>query len=127
MLELKEGLDKLSIYRDDNTLLNFMRRYELSRNGSLNYEEFETMLMPQRTSYITMIKNRKIDAFCSETINLLKNFILIIIDNETKIQEIRKYHLNLFVADIFKSLDSKGKGYLSYDDVLFLSICRFMS
>eukprot|EP01022_Parablepharisma_sp_SALTPOND_P026574 TRINITY_DN64418_c1_g1_i1.p1 TRINITY_DN64418_c1_g1~~TRINITY_DN64418_c1_g1_i1.p1 ORF type:complete len:513 (-),score=64.72 TRINITY_DN64418_c1_g1_i1:2059-3597(-) len=130
LFELRKGLERLGIYRNTEELLNVMKRYDLDQNGSLSYEEFENMVTPQKEHYSNLLEKRVPKdkpgemVFMTETRILFKELMMLIVDNETIMEKIRRTASNYpgvslsYLVDAFSASDWENKGYLTISEVL---------
>ncbi len=127
--DLKYGLNLLNIYPTDHELRLLMKRFDLQKQGSINFPDFFDMLVPFEKDYRTMVENRLPnsccpcrcpDIFCFSTICALRNVFNLIINQENDINNRRKLFgtLRLKLRDIFGLLDYLRRGYFTNSDLI---------
>ena len=127
--DLKCGLNLIGIFPTDYEVRLLMKRFDLQKNGYLNYADFFDMLVPYEKDYRNMVENRCPnsccpcrcpDVFCCGTICSLKNVFNLIIDLEKDINNNRKLFgtLRLKLRDIFRLLDYPNRGFFSNNDLI---------
>ena len=97
--DLKYGLNLIGVYPTDFQVRLLMKRFDLQKEGCINYVDFFDMLVPFEKEYITMVENRLPhscypcrcpDVFCFNTICALRNVFNLIINTESEINNNRK-------------------------------------
>jgi Ca2+-binding EF-hand superfamily protein len=127
--DLKCGLNLLGIFPTDHEVRLLMKRFDLQKNGYINYADFFDMLVPYEKDYRTMVENRCPnsccpcrcpDVFCCGTICSLKNVFNLLISLETDINNNRKLFgtLRLKLREIFRLLDYPDRGFFSNNDLI---------
>jgi Ca2+-binding EF-hand superfamily protein len=127
--DLKCGLNLIGIFPTDHEVRLLMKRFDLQKQGVLNYADFFDMLVPFEKEYRTMVENRCPnsccpcrcpDIFCFSTLCSLKNVFNLIISRENDINNNRKLFgtLRLKLRDIFALLDYPHRGYFSNNDLV---------
>ena len=127
--DLKYGLNLIGIFPTDYEIRLLMKRFDLQKEGYLNYADFFDMLVPYEKDYRNMVENRIPnsccpcrcpDVFCCGTICSLKNVFNLIISLEKDINNERKLFgtLRLKLKDIFRLLDVPNRGFFSYNDLI---------
>lgn len=127
--DLKCGLNVLGIYPTDHQIRLLMKRFDLQKEGCINYADFFDMLVPFEKQYRTMVENRvpnsccpcgSPDVFCFNTLCSLKNVFNLIINSEYDINNNRKLFgtLRLKLRDIFGLLDYLRRGYFTNSDLI---------
>jgi Ca2+-binding EF-hand superfamily protein len=127
--DLKCGLNLIGIFPTDHEIRLLMKRFDLQKQGVLNFADFFDMLVPFEKEYRAMVENRCpntccpcrcTDAFCYSTLCSLKNVFNLIINLENDINNNRKLFgtLRLKLKDIFGLLDYPRRGYFSNNDLI---------
>ena len=128
--DIKNGLNLLGLFPTEKRLKLLMKRFDLEKNGYLNYNDFFDMIVPFEKNYRHRIENRlpntccpcdnSIDIFSEKTIYYLQNLFILIIDFEKEINDDRKLlvDLRLKLNDIFKLLDKNNKGYFEHNEMV---------
>ena len=127
--DLKCGLNLIGIFPTDHEIRLLMKRFDLQKQGVLNYADFFDMLVPFEKEYRTLVENRCPnsccpcrcpDIFCFSTLCALKNVFNLILSRENDINNNRKLFgtLRLKLRDIFSLLDYPHRGYFSNNDLI---------
>ena len=127
--DLKCGLNLIGIFPTDHEVSLLMKRFDLQKQGVINFADFFDMLVPFEKEYRTMVENRCPnsccpcrcpDAFCFSTLCSLKNVFNLIISLENDINNNRKLFgtLRLKLRDIFRLVDIIDCGYFSNNDLI---------
>ena len=127
--DLKCGLNCIGVYPTDHEVRLLMKRFDLQKQGSINFADFFDMLVPFEKEYRTMVENRCPnsccpcrcpDIFCYSTICSLRNVFNLIINCENDINNMRKLFgtLRLKLSDIFGLLDYLRRGYFTNSDLI---------
>ena len=127
--DLKCGLNLIGIFPTDQEVRLLMKRFDLQKQGFLNYADFFDMLVPFEKEYRTLVENRCPnsccpcrcpDIFCFSTLCALKNVFNLILSRENDINNNRKLFgtLRLKLRDIFYLLDYPHRGYFSNNDLI---------
>ena len=127
--DLKCGLNLIGVFPTDHEVKLLMKRFDLQKQGVLNFADFFDMLVPFEKEYRTMVENRCPnsccpcrcpDVFCYSTLCSLKNVFNLIIGLENDINNNRKLFgtLRLKLKDIFALLDFPHRGYFSNNDLI---------
>ena len=127
--DIENTLNLLGIFPTIKRLKLLMKRYDLQKNGTINYADFFDMVVPFEKEYRQKIENRKpisccpctsLNIFNHTTIYYLQNLFNLIIDFEKEINDDRKLlvALRLKLNDIFSLLDQKRKGYVEHDELI---------
>ena len=106
-----------------------MKRFDLQKNGFLNYGDFFDMVVPFEKNYRQRIENRpprsccpcrSPEIFSNKTIYYLKNLFNLLINSEYAINNDRRLlgTLRLKLHDIFGLLDQDGKGYFDNKEMM---------
>ena len=127
--DLKCGLNLIGVYPQDYQIRLLMKRFDLQKEGCINYGDFFDMLVPFEKEYRNMVENRVPrsccpcrcpDVFCFNTICALRNVFNLIINAESEINNNRKLFgtLRLRLRDIFGLLDYLRVGYFTNSDLI---------
>ena len=128
--DLKCGLNAIGVFPTNHQIRLLIKRFDLQKQGSLNYADFFDLLVPFEKEYRTMVENRLPnpcccpcncpDVFCYSTICSLRNVFNLIINAETDINNTRKLFgtLRLKLRDIFGLLDYLRRGYFTNSDLI---------
>jgi Ca2+-binding EF-hand superfamily protein len=127
--DLKYGLNLIGVYPTDFQVRLLMKRFDLQKEGCINYVDFFDMLVPFEKEYRTMVENRLPrscclyrcpDVFCFNTLCALRNVFNLIINTESEINNNRKLFgtLRLRLRDIFGLLDYLRTGYFTNSDLI---------
>ena len=127
--DLKCGLNLIGIFPTDHEVRLLMKRFDLQKQGVLNFADFFDMLVPFEKEYRSMVESRCPssccpcrcpDTFCYSTLCSLKNVFNLIINLENDINNNRKLFgtLRLKLRDIFALLDYPHRGYFSNNDLI---------
>ena len=127
--DLKYGLNLIGVYPTDFQVRLLMKRFDLQKEGCINYVDFFDMLVPFEKEYRTMVENRLPhsccpyrcpDIFCFNTLCALRNVFNLIINTESEINNNRKLFgtLRLRLRDIFGLLDYLRTGYFTNSDLI---------
>ena len=129
--DINNTLNILGIFPTIKRLKLLMKRFDLQKNGSINYADFFDMIVPFEKDYRQKVENRtskgccpcnnkKINIFNSTTIYYLQNLFNLIIDFEKEINDDRKLLIPVRLAlnDIFELFDPNKKGYIEHDEFI---------
>ena len=127
--DLKYGLNLLNIYPTDNELKLLLKRFDLQKNGVINFADFFDIIVPFEKEYRTTVENRLprsccpcrcIDVFSIATISSMKNLFNLILVAENQINNIRRSlgTLRIKLRDIFGLIDLQKRGYFNCNDLL---------
>ena len=127
--DIKNGLNLLCIFPTYKELDLLMKRFDLQKNGYLNFADFFDMVVPFEKSYRERVENRcpqsccpcrSPDVFSDKTIYYLKNLFTLLIDSENEINDLRKMMgtVRLKLNDIFALLDQDGKGFFENKEMI---------
>jgi Ca2+-binding EF-hand superfamily protein len=132
--EFKEGLSSLDIFATTEEIKLLFSRYDLGKDGKLNYSEFSEMILPNKIEYAGLLRNRVLfnkyeKEVSNESRKIFLNLLRLLITNETKAESLRKFCSDrpLFsVYDAFDNIRSKIKNYLIKEDVKYILfiMCR---
>ena len=127
--DLKYGLNLIGLFPSDEELSLLMKRFDLEKQGSINYADFFDIVVPFEKEYRTMVEERmpnsgstcrSLDAFSFNTISILKDLFNYIINSENEINDLRRDYgsLRLKLRDIFGLLDFLHNGYFTNSDLM---------
>ena len=127
--DIKNGLNLLCIFPTNKELDLLMKRFDLQKNGYLNFADFFDMVVPFEKSYRERVENRcpqsccpcrSPDVFSDKTTYYLKNLFTLLIDSENEINDLRKMMgtVRLKLNDIFALLDQDGKGFFENKEMI---------
>ena len=127
--DLKYGLNSINIFPTDHELDLLMKRFDLQRQGVINYADFFDIVVPFEKEYRTMVEDRIPKSCCPcrcpevftyRTISTLKDLFNYIIQSENEINNKRRTFatLRLKLKDIFGLLDNLKRGYFTNSDLL---------
>ena len=105
-----------------------MKRFDLQKEGVINYADFFDMVTPYEKDYRNMVENRPPNSCCEcrcpdvfmiTTRIYLKNLFNSLIDYENKFNSAKKGYATLRykLKDVFKGLDRYGLGYFNDADL----------
>ena len=126
--DLKYGLNVLEIYPTNSDIRLLMKRFDLQKEGVLNFADFFDMVTPYEKDYRTMVENRPPNSCCAcrcpdvfmiTTRIYLKNLFNSLIDYENKFNMAKKGYaaLRYKLMDVFKGIDKFGFGYFNDADL----------
>jgi len=127
--DIEDGLNLIGICPSRKDLNLLMRRFDLQKNGYINFADFFDMVVPFEKSYRQRVENRppqsccpcrSPDVFTNKTVYYLKNLFNLIINYENEINNDRKLlgTVRLKLNDIFGLLDKDGKGYFENNEMI---------
>ena len=128
--DIKCGLNAIGVYPTDHEVRLLMKRFDLTKQGVINYADFFDIIVPFEKEYRNMVENRlphsccpcncPQDIFCYSTICSIRNLFNLIINSENDINNNRKLFgtLRLKLRDIFGLLDYIRKGYFTNSDLI---------
>ena len=127
--DIEDGLNLIGIFPTRKELNLLMRRFDLQKNGYINFADFFDMVIPFEKSYRQRVENRppqsccpcrSPDVFSSKTVYYLKNMFNLIISCENEINNDRKLlgTVRLKLNEIFGLLDKDGKGYFENNEMM---------
>ena len=113
--DIKYGLNLLGIYPTNADIRLFMKRFDLQKQGSINYADFFDIVVPFEKEYRNMVEFRQpnsccpcrcLDVLSPRTIFILKDLFNLIIRQENLINNERKNFssLRIKLRDIFDKL-----------------------
>ena len=127
--DLKYGLNSIDVCPTDHELELLMKRFDLKKQGGINYADFFDIVVPFEKEYRTMVEDRiprsccpcrSPEVFSYRTISTLKDLFDFIIQSENDINNMRRQFgiLRLKLKDIFKLIDCLNRGYFTNKDFL---------
>ena len=127
--DIKAGLNLIGINQTEKHLNLLMKRFDLQKNGFINYADFFDMIVPFEKKQRQTVENRPAKAnypsrspsiFKEKTISDLKNLFELLIKTEDDINNDRKTlgTLRLKLKEIFALLDKDGKGYFEIEEMI---------
>lgn len=127
--DIQNGLNSIGIFPTGKKLRLLIQRFDLSKNGFLNYADFFDMVVPFEKKYRQRVENRQIknfgayrpsEVFSNKTIYDLNNVLNLILDFENELNDDRKLLklLRLNLNDIFDILDKNKRGYFDYEEMM---------
>jgi Ca2+-binding EF-hand superfamily protein len=127
--DIKSGLNLIGLNPTEKELNLLMKRFDLQKNGFINFADFFDMVVPFEKNQRQIVENRPPKSFCpvrspnifkEKTIADLKNLFELLIKSEDDINNDRKTlgTLRLKLKDIFGLLDKDGKGYFDIDEMM---------
>ena len=127
--DIKNGLNLIGLNPSDQDVKLLMKRFDLQKNGNINYADFFDIIVPFEKDYRTRVENRmpnstgptkSPDVFNNQTLNGLRDLFNLIINSENEINNMRKSFgtLRLNLRDIFGLLDNQGCGYFTDEQLL---------
>ena len=127
--DIQNGLNSIGIFPPGKKLRLLIKRFDLAKNGFLNYADFFDMVVPFEKKYRQRVENRQIknygayrpsDLFSNKTIYDLNNVLNLILDFENELNDDRKLLklLRLNLNDIFAIMDKNKRGYFDYEEMM---------
>ena len=127
--DIKSGLNLIGLNPTKKELNLLMKRFDLQKNGFINYADFFDMVVPFEKNQRQTVENRRPKSFCpskspdvfkEKTISDLKNLFELLIKSEDDLNNDRKTlgTLRLKLKDIFALLDKGEKGYFDIDEMM---------
>ena len=127
--DLKYGLNLLNVYPSQHELSLLMKRFDLQKQGGINYSDFFDIIVPFEKEYRNRVEDRlprsccpcrSIDVFSNTTINDLQKLFKLIINSENEINNIRRTlgTLRIKLKDIFSLVDYLKRGYFNNNDLI---------
>ena len=126
--DIRNGFNLLNIYATDSDIKLLMKRFDLKKQGYLNFADFFDMIVPFDKDFRNLVENRIPNSCCNcrcpdvfslNTRNSLKNLFEMIIDYENKFNCMKKGYntLRLKLKDIFHLIDNFNSGSFNNDDL----------
>ena len=126
--DLKYGLNALDIYPTAGETHLLLKRFDLQKEGVLNYADFFDMVTPFDKSYRGVVEHRSpnsccscrcIDMFLLTTRLLLKQLFMVLIDYESKFNYIKKEFTGVRckLKEIFGEIDVCGLGKVGEKEI----------
>ena len=127
--DIKNGLNLIGLNPTDQEIRLLLKRFDLQKNGNLNYADFFDIVVPFEKDYRTKVENRMPNSCCpcrspevfsDQTVNGLRDLFNLIIRSEKEINNMRKLFgtLRYNLRDIFGLLDKRRCGYFSDEELL---------
>ena len=127
--DIKCGLNLIGINPTNQEVRMLMKRFDLQKNGYINYADFFDIVVPFEKNYRTRVENRcpksccpcrSPEVFNKKTVDELRELFNLIINCEDEINNMRKLFgtLRLNLRDIFGLLDKNRCGYFSNDELM---------
>ena len=127
--DLKYGLNLIGIFPTDHELNLLMKRFDLQKQGGINYADFFDIVVPFEKEYRTMVEERLPNSCCAcrcpdvfsfNTMTTLKDLFNYIIDSEKDINNMRRTFgtLRIKLREIFELLDYLKRGYFTNSDLI---------
>ena len=120
--DIKKGLNSIGVNPSDFEIKLLMKRFDLQKNGNINYADFFDMIVPFEKNVRTKVENRNPNQkdFSPNTINGLKELFNLIINSENEINNMRKGFgtLRLNLRDIFGLIDKANRGYFEHGELI---------
>ena len=127
--DIKAGLNLIGLNPTEKHLNLLMKRFDLQKNGFINYADFFDVVVPFEKNYRTRVENRipnsccpcrSPEVFSKNTVDQLRELFNLIINCENEINNMRKLFgtLRLNLRDIFGLLDKNRCGFFSNEDLL---------
>ena len=126
--DLRYGLNLLDIYVTDSDINLLMKRFDLLKDGYLNYENFFDMVVPFEKQCRDMVEIREPNSCCAcrcpeifsfSTRYALKSLFNLIIEEENKLNLMKRRFttLRIKLPSIFKLFDTIGIGKFYESDL----------
>ena len=125
--DLKKGLNSIGVNPTDFEIKLLMKRFDLQKNGNINYPDFFDMIVPFEKNYRTRVERRNPsyyegnpNVFNSNTMNGLRELFNLLINSENEINEMRKKFgtLRLNLRNIFELIDKYNRGSFEHKDLI---------
>ena len=127
--DIKCGLQLIGICPTNEEVRILMKRFDLQKNGFINYADFFDVVVPFEKNYRTRVENRLPNSccpcrcpevFCRQTVDQLRDLFNLIINYEVQINNMRKTFgtLRLNLRDIFGLLDKNNNGFFCNEDLM---------
>lgn len=127
--DLKCGLNLIGVCPTDHELRLLMNRFDLQKQGGINYADFFDIVVPFEKEYRNLVEERMPNSCCAcrspdvfsfKTISTLRELFNYIIDSENQINNFRRTigTLRIKLRDIFGLLDYLKRGYFTNSDLL---------
>ena len=127
--DIKAGLNLIGLNPTEKELHLLMKRFDLQKNGFINFADFFDMIIPFEKNTRQEVENRQPksnapnrskDIFEENTIQALKKLFELMINYENKINDDRSTlgTLRLKLNDIFALIDKEGKGVFDNDEMM---------
>jgi Ca2+-binding EF-hand superfamily protein len=122
--DLKYGLYQLGIKASDEEIKLLIKRFDLQKEGILNYSDFFDMIVPFEKDYRNLVENRIPNSCCQcrcpdifnlNTKSQIKKVFEFLIDSENKLNQMKKDFASLRVVlnQIFQLFDVNENGFFN--------------
>ena len=126
--DLKYGLNILELYPTCADVRLLMKRFDLQKEGVLNFADFFDMVTPYEKDYRSMVENRPPNSCCAcrcpdifmcTTRVYLKNLFSMLIDYENKFNCAKRGYatLRFKLREVFRGVDKFDFGYFNENDL----------
>ena len=127
--DIRCGLNLIGINPTNEEVRLLMKRFDLQKNGNINYADFFDIVVPFEKNFRTRVENREPNSCCpcrcpevfnEKTVGELRDLFNLIINGEIDINNMRKSFgtLRINLRDIFGLLDQSKAGAISNQDFL---------
>ena len=127
--EIQLGFKLLGVFLSNFEIKLFFNRFDLLKNGFLNYSNFFDIFAPFTEKYRVLLEKKEPNQcynchcplfFSNKTSSLLKNLLDNIIKYENKFNFMRRSFttLNIKLKKLFEKIDTGKNGYFSNDDLV---------
>ncbi|KAL4441552.1 hypothetical protein ABPG74_021484 [Tetrahymena malaccensis] len=124
-LNLEDFLKKINIQTSINDIYLLMRRYDLDNDGQLRFTDIAEAITPKQSEYAKLLNKRESylegdiqidEVYSYETMKLLKELFLILIESEQIVEQIRyalKQHRSFSFQECFGMIDQDQDGFIN--------------
>ena len=127
--DIKNGLNSIGVYPTDQDVRLLMKRFDLQKNGNINYADFFDIIVPFEKEFRNRVENRMPrsccpcraqDIFDDRTLSDLGNLFKLLMDSKNDINNMRRScgSLRLNLKDIYGLVDRQGKGYFTNEELM---------
>ena len=127
--DLKYGLNQLGLKPSDIEIKLLMKRFDLEKEGIINFSDFFDMIVPFEKDYRIMVENRFPNSCChckcpdifnNNTKSLMKKLFELLIESENKLNQMKKNYASLRVvlSDIYKCIDVNESGFFKENELI---------
>ena len=127
--DLKYGLNQLGLKPSDIEIKLLMKRFDLEKEGIINFSDFFDMIVPFEKDYRNMVENRFPNSCCHckcpdifniNTKSLMKKLFELLIESENKLNQMKKNYASLRVvlSDIYKFIDVNESGFFKENELI---------
>ena len=117
------GFNKFGLYPKDLDISLLLKRYDLKKEGCINYPNFFEFIVPLSKYHRIMIEKRKIKPqsfiadpkdFNPDTLSCIKDLFIGIFNGEFILNKLKESFTSLKIkfSDVFKLIDPMGNGYV---------------